>query len=70
MNVKKAKALRKEVYGDTSIREKRKYVGIVKKVYRMGEKQIPCVQIINDPTSKRAIYQKAKREQKRVSHAA
>ena len=70
MNSKKAKQLRKEVYGDTSIREKRQYVGIVKKVYRAGEKQIPCVQILNDPTSKRAIYQKAKRMRNRVSHAA
>jgi len=68
MNSKKAKALRKEVYGDTALRQKREYVGIVRKMYCTPDlKEIPVVQIINEPSSNRAIYQKAKKMKKVVS---
>jgi len=68
MNSKKAKALRKEVYGDTDFRQKREYVGIVRKMYCTPDlKEIPVVQIINEPSSNRAIYQKAKKMKKVVS---
>lgn len=71
MNSKKAKKLRKAVYGDTSLQEKREYVGIVRKIYRTPEgKEIPAIQVVNEPSSKRAIYQKAKKLQKVVSRAA
>ncbi len=50
MNGKKAKAIRKEVYGDISLRIKRNYVVLIS-----GE-------IVNHPASYRAKYQKAKKE--------
>lgn len=58
MNSKKAKALRKKVYGDSSLKGKREY----------GEKNHRQVKggitktIFNQPDTLRAKYQKAKKE--------
>lgn len=49
MRAKKAKRLRREVYGDISLKIKRVYVGIWGGV------------IVNDPDSPRAKYQQAKK---------
>ena len=58
MNEKKAKMLRKKVYGDTSLKVKRSYVagtpGLIPKGYRPNT-------IINHPESFRAKYQAAKK---------
>jgi hypothetical protein len=52
MNGRKAKALRKKVYGDGSLR--------VRRVYG----RLNNGQIVNDPSSPRAIYQAAKRAER------
>jgi hypothetical protein len=51
MRGKKAKALRKIVYGDMSLRTPRKYLEV-----KMGRGRV----IYNDPKSLRAKYQRAK----------
>jgi hypothetical protein len=59
MRAVKAKKIRKEVYGDTSLRIQRKYIG-----GKIGwpAKGYVSATIRNAPSSLRAIYQQAKRE--------
>lgn len=57
MNGRKAKRIRRGVYGDQSLRNRRRYVGIT----REGEKG-KAVQILNDPNGLRAAYKRAKRQ--------
>jgi hypothetical protein len=51
----KAKRLRKQIYGDTSLRVERSYIRQSGRYYRGGG-------IINHPDSPRAKYQAAKRQ--------
>jgi hypothetical protein len=53
MNGKKAKAIRRKIYGDMSLKEKRKYIGIQYKPL--------SVTIKNHPAGLRAKYQAAKK---------
>lgn len=57
MNSKAAKRLRREIYGDQSIRQERVYRGVIVKLTETGQR---LFQVINDPGSLRARYQKAK----------
>jgi hypothetical protein len=54
----KAKAIRRAVYGDQSLRNPRKYVAIQHGVDKQDQ---PIIQIRNHPDSLRAKYQQAKR---------
>ena len=49
MNAKRAKTLRRQVYGDSSLKAERRYL------------QAPRGMILNDPASLRAQYQRAKK---------
>ena len=59
MRGKKAKAIRKAVYGDISLKIKREYVG--GKIGRPARGYVSTT-IRNAPGSLRAIYQQVKRE--------
>lgn len=56
MNGRVAKALRREVYGEASIRGKREYLPVATKRWHR-----PTTQRVNAPGSLRAAYQDAKR---------
>lgn len=58
MNGKRAKAIRRQVYGDKSLRGERKYVQV--RNQRGKDGWLPGT-IRNHPTSLRAQYQRAKR---------
>ena len=53
MSGRRAKAMRREVYGDLSLRTPRKYFMVENRAY-IG-------QIVNDPKGLRALYQRAKK---------
>lgn len=62
MNAKRAKALRRQVYGEMSLRAKRRYLQLAPKDYGKTEKErAPWGTIVNDPASLRAQYQWAKK---------
>ncbi len=62
MRGSKAKAIRREIYGDQSIRTERNYRAIQRGRVRNKDGEVFTLpQIINDPESLRARYQRAKR---------
>lgn len=61
MNGKKAKQLRKEIYGDQSIRQRRKYNKKNDGTKMVIGTVIRLFTLVNDPNSLRAKYQRAKR---------
>lgn len=62
----KAKAIRKAVYGDVSLKGKRQYLGIQRDGYNKLGYYRRGVQVINHPESPRAIYQTTKRGTPRI----
>ena len=66
MNAKKAKALRKKIYGDQSLRQPREYMPTNHHQYTTRNDQgavvvRTAVTLVNAPGSLRAKYQKAKK---------
>ena len=62
MNGKKAKAIRRRVYGDQSTRQPRQYLAILRGwVTDIHHHAHAVTQRINKPGSLRALYQAAKR---------
>jgi len=61
MNAKKAKKIKKAVYGDESLRQERKYIEINKHVHGLVHERIVHSTLVNDPNTSRAKYQRAKR---------
>ncbi len=62
MNAIRAKALRRQIYGDTSLKIERRYFRMVPRFQEKTGKLRPSWgTIINDPASPRAQYQRAKK---------
>jgi len=67
MNGSKAKAIRRCVYGEQSLRQKRRYVRLNNQRDRKTGDMVPGT-ILNAPDSLRARYQAAKRTANAPSH--